>query len=207
MNKVYIPILTFILCVFIIFKWTAGFSAFTVFSDTLYKAGSLPRTFPDINLLDQDSLQFQISDKKKYKLVNYVYLNCPLVCHKINNRLEEIYHSISDTIIPSKLELVTISFDLKYDDVKKIKNYRAHFGDDIHGWSFAIPNHISQVDFDQYLLDVGIWAKPANDNGIINHSIFIFLLGPDNQLLAVFDPARENNEEIINKTLAWIQKT
>lgn len=99
MNKVYIPILTFILCVFIIFKWTAGFSAFTVFSDTLYKAGSLPRTFPDINLLDQDSLQFHISEKKKYKLVNYVYLNCPLVCHKINNRLEEIYHEDRKSVV------------------------------------------------------------------------------------------------------------
>ncbi|MCZ2101372.1 MAG: SCO family protein [Chitinophagales bacterium] len=206
MKKVIIPISTFILCVFIVYNWTAGFSAFTVFSDTLHKAGSLPRTFPDIELISQDSVHFKIGDKKKFKLVNYVYLNCPLVCHKVNNRLEDIYHSVSDSIIPAQLELITISFDLKYDNIQKIKNYRARFTEDIHGWTFAIPSTEAHTSFEQYLLDVGIWAKPANQTGIINHSVYLFLLSPDNQVIAVFDPAREDNSEIINKTLGWIQK-
>lgn len=207
MNKVFIPIFTFILCIFVIYQWTAGFTAFTVFSDTLHKAGSLPRQFPDIQLMNQDSISFKLSDKKKYKLVNYVYLNCPLVCHKVNNRLDEIYHTVSDTIIPAKLELVTISFDLTYDNIRKIKNYRARFSDDIHGWTFAIPDKIAKEDFDKYLLNVGIWAKPANLTGIINHAVYLFLLSPDNELIAVFDPAREDDEAIIHKILPWIQKS
>lgn len=206
MQRIIFPVTTFVICFLIMFTWTAGFTAFTVFSDTLYKAGSLPREFPDIALINQDSIIFKLSSKKKYKLVNYVYLNCPLVCHKVNNRLEEIYHSIDTTTIPSKLELVTISFDLTYDNIQKLKNYRARFTDDIHGWSFALPYKTSRADFDRYLLDVGIWAKPSNLTGIINHSVYLFLLSPDNQVVDVFDPARDEDAYIISKTLEWTRK-
>lgn len=150
-------------------------------------------------MITQDSIVFHIKDKQKYVLVNFVYLNCPNVCHKVNNRLEEIYDSINHEIIPSKLELVTVSFDMKNDNLQKIRNYRNHFGGDISGWSFALPFKIQQHEFDQLLERIGIWMKAAPESTIINHSIYLFLVSPENEIIKIFDPARESNTEIITK--------
>lgn len=199
------PFVALVICIAVIWKWTYGFSAFTVFSYTLRDAGTTPRTFPDIQLINQDSIVFHIKDKKKYTLVNFVYLNCPNVCHKVNNRLEEIYNKIDSNIVPSKLELVTVSFDLKNDNIKKIKNYRNHFSSNIQGWSFALPYQISQKDFDTYFKQVGIWAKAAPKSNVINHSIYLFLISPENKVIKVFDPAREDNATIINEVYTCLK--
>ncbi|MBS1558058.1 MAG: SCO family protein [Bacteroidetes bacterium] len=205
MKKILPPLLVLAVCVAILWKWTYGFSAFTVFSYTLREAGAIPRIFPDAALIDQDSSVFHIKDKQKYVLVNFVYLNCPYVCHKVNNRLEEIDKAISPEIIPSQLELVTVSFDVGNDNIRKIKNYRNRFGSDIHGWSFALPHQTSQSEFDTFLLRAGIWAKAAPGGSIINHSIYLFLVSPENKIVKIFDPAREDDASIIEKIRSCIK--
>lgn len=183
----------------VIWRWTYGFSAFTIFSYTLMKAGDIPRTFPDIQLESQDGSVFHLKDKNKYVLINFVYLNCPNVCHKVNNQLENIYHLMDTTIVPSQLEFVTVSFDLKNDNIKKIKKYRSYFGDDIGGWTFALPYQIDENEFHDFLQKAGIWAQEVRGSGIINHSVYLFLISPDNKIVKVFDPARESNTQIIEQ--------
>lgn len=199
MKKILIPILSFAICLSVIWYWTHGFSAFTVFTYTLTEAGKIPREFPDVRFVNQNDSVFNIRDKHKYILMNFVYLNCPSVCHKVNNKLEEIYHLIDTNIIPSKLEFVTVSFDMKNDDVSKIEKYRGFFGDDIGGWSFALPYQKSEGDFRSMLKNIGIWAHQVPQTGIINHSIYLYLISPDNKIIKVFDPARTTNSSIINQ--------
>lgn len=199
MKRVLIPILSLAICLTVIWKWTLGFSAFTVFSYTLDKAGNLPREFPDIAMVDQNNNTFHLKDKHKYVLINFVYLNCPYVCHKVNNQLEQIYHLIDSSIIPSKLEFVTMSFDLKNDDIAKIKKYRSYFGTDIPGWAFALPYQSNQGRFNQFLHKAGIWKYEVPSTGIINHSIYLFLISPENKIVKIFDPARESNDVIVQQ--------
>ncbi|MBS1949096.1 MAG: SCO family protein [Bacteroidetes bacterium] len=200
MKKIWVPLVALLLCILVLSKWTDSFRAFTIFSYTLQQAGTTPRDFPDIPLVDQDGKVFHIKDKHKYVLVNFVYLNCPSVCHKVNNRLEKIYHSISPEEVPSQLEFVTVSFDPKNDDIQRIKKYRSFFGTNINGWSFALPYQTGQNEFAQYLHQIGVWAYPAPGSGIINHSIYIFLVSPENKIIRIFDPAREDNLTITEKT-------
>ncbi|MBS1632924.1 MAG: SCO family protein [Bacteroidetes bacterium] len=206
MKKILIPFLALAISLTVLAKWTGGFRSFTVFSYTLQQAGNIPRDFPDIPLIDQDGNVFHIKDKHKYTLINFVYLNCPSVCHKINNRLEKIYHSINPDIVPSQLEFVTISFDPDNDDVEKIKKYRNFFGADISGWTFALPYRTALPGFENYLHQVGIWASSAPGTGIINHSIYIFLVAPDNKIIRVFDPAREDDHFIAGNTLSCLKR-
>src|SRR5690242_13126335 len=198
MKKILIPLVALAICMFVISKWTDTFKAFTVFSYTLHQAGNTPRDFPDIPMIDQDGKVFHIKDKHKYVLLNFVYLNCTGVCQKVNNRLVKIYHSISPEEVPYQLEFVTVSFDLKNYNVQKIKKYRSFFGD-INGWTFALPYQTTQNDFEQYLQKVGIWAYPAPGSGIINHSVYIFLISPENKIIRIFDPAREDDLTIAEK--------
>lgn len=197
MKNILIPIFSFAICLSIIWKWTYGFSAFTIFSYTLNEAGAIPREFPDIQMVDQNGGVFNIKDKRKYVLINFVYLNCPDVCHKVNNQLEDIYHLLDSTVVPLQLEFVTVSFDIKNDDINKIKKYRSYFGSGISGWTFALPYHSNEKDFGLFLQEVGVWAYRIPESGLINHSIYLFLVSPENMIVGIFDPARDNNLSII----------
>lgn len=199
MKKGLIPILSLAICLLIIGKWTKGFSAFTIFSYTLREAGDIPREFPDLPMINQDGQVFHLKDKHKYVLMNFVYLNCPYVCHKVNNRIESVYHLFDRSVVPSKLEFVTVSFDLKHDDIQKIQRYRSRFGADISGWSFALPYECNQETFDQFLHQLGIWKYAVPSTGIINHSIYLFLVSPDNKIIKVFDPARDSDDTIVEQ--------
>lgn len=207
MKSILIPLATAVVCILAISQWTDGFRAFTVFSYTLNKAGDMPRSFPDMELMNQEGEKFRIRDEGKYVLTNFVYLNCPDVCHKVNNRLETIYHLIPSEYFSDDLKFVTISFDPERDDVDRIKKYRNLFDkDDISGWDFAIPYHSRFGNLDEYLKDAGIWAVPAPASRMINHSVYIFLISPENKVITVFDPGRESDEEIANGIRKVIQK-
>lgn len=199
MKRIGIPLLSLAFCLFVLWKWTGGFTSFTVFSYTLNAAGSLPRVCPDMALIDQDSSVFNLDGKRKYLLINFVYLNCPYVCHKVNNQLEQIYHLMDSSLVPSKLEFITVSFDTDNDNVSKIKKYRSYFGSAISGWTFALPHQTSAPSFTHWLRKLGVWKYQVPSSGIINHSIYLFLVSPDKQIVHVFDPARENNQKIVQQ--------
>lgn len=195
-----------LVCVAVLWGWTDGFQAFTVFSHALRQAGPLPRALPDIPLVNQEGEAFSLKNKKKFVLVNFVYLDCPDVCHKINNRLEGIYRTMAGKMIPENLELLTISFDLQRDDVRKIKSYKQLFGKGLDGWTFALPDGISPEKFDNFLRKIGVWARRVPGTGLINHSIYQFLVAPDGKIVKVFDPARENDQKIMGELEAWVSK-
>lgn len=200
-----IPIFSLLICTSVIWKWTYGFSAFTIFSYTLKSAGSTPRDFPEMKFISQDEKIFELKEKKKYVLVNFVYLNCPYVCHKVNNQIEEIYHLFDSTMVPSQLEFLTISFDLKNDDLVKIKRYRERFGTDINGWSFALPYQSDQETFNRFLIQAGIWKYQIPASGVINHSVYLLLINPKNKIVKIFDPARENSQAITSQIKSCVK--
>lgn len=195
-KRIFLPLLTLAVCVSIIYKWTHGFTAYTVYSYALQEAGPTPRDLPKISLLDHNGEDFILENTGKYHLINFVYLNCPSVCHKVNNQLEQIYHLIPQNLFADKLEFVTISFDMKNDNVEKINNYRKYFGTDIDNWTFALPYNTSNNEFQNTLREVGVWMNKDNQSSIINHSINFFLVSPNNEIVHIFDPARQSNEKI-----------
>ncbi len=206
LKQIFIPVLFLSLCIGIIGWWTLGFKAFTIFSYTLKDAAPLNSNFQDIGLINQDGEVFHLGDKHTYKLVNFVYLNCPSVCHKVNNQLEEIYHLVDTSLIPERINFITISFDLKHDDVEKIKLYRNHFGDNIEGWTFALPYQTNEDQFDAFLKRTGVWIYKDSKTGIINHSTDLYLLSPTNEIIDIFDPNRSDNQAIKQQIQEWITK-
>ena len=199
MKRILIPVFSFFICFAVIWTWTDGFNAFTIFSYTLEEAGETPRPFPIFELIDDNGELFSIRDKQNYVVVNFMYLDCPFVCHKVNNRIEEIYDMFSPETVPDNLEFVTISFDLERDDVKKIKNYRNLFDTDIKGWTFALPYQSNTQRFTETLRDIGVWTYQIPETGAINHSIYLFLVSPDNEIIKVLDPARSDNDAIVQQ--------
>jgi protein SCO1/2 len=199
MKSILIPFLMLAACFAGLWKWTNGFEAFTVFSYTLQDAGSIPRSFPDIPMINQNGKVFHIKNEHKYVLVNFVYLDCPGVCERIDNRLEKIYQSMNREDALSKIKFITISFDPQDDNLQRLKAYHHLLGTDLSGWDFAIPYQTGQSEFKLYLQEAGVWMYKIPATGIINHSIYIFLISPDNKIVQVFNPARESNTDIAEK--------
>lgn len=202
--KVAIPLLVLCASLTFFWKWTHGFTAFTVYSHTLAEAGPLPRPMPEISLIDQDSIIFRPADKSAYVMMNFVYLNCPFVCHKVNNQLEDIYHLMSPGLMGEKLEFVTVSFDLENDYLEKLKSYRKHFEPDIDAWTFALPHTLAGQEFQDYLREVGVWTYRIPGTMRIDHSAYLFLISPGNEIVQVFDPMRESSESIVKELEKWL---
>ncbi len=200
MKRALIPILSLSICLSVFWQWTDGFSAFTVFSYTLNKAGEMPRAFPSLKIITQDSAIVDLEEVPKFKLLNFVYLNCPYACHKINNRIGEIYPFFNDSSKKEvEVEFYTLSFDLERDHLQKIKNYRSLYGDEIEHWTFALPFQFTNQEFQRLLKEIGIWAYKAPENGMINHSLYLYLISPENKIIKIFDPTREKNGYIIQE--------
>lgn len=207
LKQILIPLFSLAVCTGILWKWTDGFSAFTIYSYTLKEAGPAPRPFPDILFVNQNGHVFDLRTERKYVLINFVYLNCPGVCQKIDNRLEDIYHLMDTTLVPSQLQFVTVSFDLKNDDIPKIKMYRSMLGTGINGWTFALPYQTSGNEFHRFLQKVGIWEYRIPETGLINHSVYMFLVSPQSNIVKIFDPARETNSAIIEQIYQCLKET
>lgn len=197
----FLPVFTLLICLYLFSSWTSGFRAFTVFSYTMEKAGILPRPFPELPLTDQNGNPFSVRERSSYTLVNFVYLNCPFVCHKVNNQLEEIYHHVQARLPEGQLRFLTVSFDMENDDIGKIEKYRNYFGDDIDDWTFALPRETTKNELQALLKSIGIWIHENPLTGRTDHSVHIFLISPEQQIIRIFDPAREDpylmTEEIV----------
>lgn len=201
-----LPVFALGVCVYILSAWTQGFRAFTVFSYTMEEAGPLPRTFPDLRLTDQSGNSFEIQDLRSYTLLNFVYLNCPFVCHKVNNQLEEIYQATAGRLPIGELRFLTVSFDLENDNIGKIEKYRSYFGDDIDDWTFALPRQTDETELRAILKNAGIWINKNPETGRIDHSVHIFLLSPDHQIIRVFDPARADPHSMTEEIVQCVKK-
>lgn len=206
-KQLLIPVFSLAVCLLVIGWWTYGFSAFTTYSYTLKAAGATPRKIPDIRLVNQDGKVFHLNAPHSYILLNFVYLSCPNVCQKVNNDLDAIYHLMDSSLVPSKLQFVTVSFDLKNDNIQKIKKYRSFYGSDITGWTFALPYGESGTTFHQYLHDIGIYAYRIPGTALINHSSYMFLITPQNEIIRVFDPTREKNPFIVNQIKQCLEES
>lgn len=192
----------------ILLYWSSGLTTFTIFSKTLKEAGDVPRELPDLIVINQDGQIYNLQETANYKLINFVYLSCPDVCHKVNNRLENIYYEIENQHNFDKLNFLTMSFDLANDNLERLKLYRAYFDKEgeIDTWDFAIPYQMSQKNFDQFLKNLGIWKYTDPQTLITNHSIYLFLISPKNEIIRVFDPARNSNHSIVKEILHCIRE-
>lgn len=207
LKEIFIPVFSLCICIAVLWFWTLGFTSFTVFTRTLNQAGELPRDFPELSLEDQDGQVFTLgAESGNYKLVNFVYLNCPDVCHLMNYKVEDIYRSFDEHRVPGELEFYTLSFDLENDDAERLKSYRAQFETEgeMEGWTFGRPRFVSQRDLNKFLYEIGVWTYTLPETNRTNHSLYFFLISPENQIIEVFDPVREEDKSIVQKINSWL---
>lgn len=184
------PIIVLIIWVIILDWWTFGFKALTVFSYSLKAAGALPRAVPNISLVNHLGKNIDISSLKgKYIIVNFIYLNCPSVCHFVSSKIAEVYKNIEklNKNMLEKLVFITVSFDLERDNPDLLYHYWLHHGA-LKEWQIAafMPNEAPFIRSKLEKIGVYIFKKP---NGQYNHTVYMFLINTKGEIVNVFDPA------------------
>lgn len=136
---------------------------------------------PDIPLTNQDGKQIHFSDfRGKSVLITFIYTRCPVpaFCPRLSSQFAKIHDDLAKTGDYNKTQLLTISFDSRYDRPAVLRRYGlAYLDNNAEGfsqWDFAVADPAGM----RRIADAFGLEYFEEDNQI-SHSMDIVLLTPD----------------------------
>ncbi|WP_228275151.1 SCO family protein [Stakelama tenebrarum] len=180
---------------------TASLSACGNGADAPLAGASIGGSF---TLQNQDGETVQESDfAGKYRIIYFGYTHCPDVCPLDMQNiaaglklLDKEHPRLSDRIVP-----IFITVDPARDDVAAVSQFVTAFDDRIVGLT-GTPEQIADVT-EKY----AVWyqkQETGNENYLMNHSRATYLMGPENQPIALV-PADESPQAVAETLVKWVQ--
>jgi protein SCO1/2 len=141
---------------------------------------------PEVPLVDQDGQTIHLKDfSGKAVLVTFIYTRCPVptFCPRLSSQFARIHNELKTTPDDySKTQLLTISFDPKYDTPAVLRKYGlAYLEGDASGfsqWDFA-----STKEADMRRLAQAFGLDYQEQDNQISHTMNIALIAPDGTLV------------------------
>ena len=141
---------------------------------------------PDVPLVNQDGQTIHLKDfSGKAVLVTFIYTRCPVptFCPRLSSQFARIHSELKTTPDDySKTQLLTISFDPKYDTPAVLRKYGlAYLEGDASGfsqWDFA-----STKETDMRRLAQAFGLDYQEQDNQISHTMNIALIAPDGTLV------------------------
>jgi len=141
-------------------------------------------------LIGEDGQKVSDSDfRGRYLLVFFGFTHCPDVCPMTLQRIADALEAAPE--LKDKVTPLLISVDPERDTPAAMKEYVAYFGPAFRGLT-GTPDEIAAV-----LKAYGVYAKKVKLEGsaldyTVDHSSFIYLLGPDGRFITLFDPQQDS---------------
>lgn len=138
---------------------------------------------PDFSLTNQNSQLISLKDfKSKAVLVTFIYTRCPIpnYCPLLSKNFAELQQRFAKEF-PERVQLLSISFDPKFDTPEVLKRYSSQWSRDESNWTFATgsPEQIANV--------AEIFGAFYETQGaVINHDLRTALIAPDGKLIHVW---------------------
>ena len=176
-----------------------------------------PITLSDFTLVNHHNQGFTQADLHgQWHLLAYGYLNCPDVCPATLLLLNSLMLSLQKDNQFTDVQLLFYTIDPGRDSIERLAEYVAFFGENIIGLK---PIEVGIFDgmskrFEQ---ELGIKVKistqiGSEDSYQVGHGVAIYLLDPQGQLHAVFEPSvdpfgnRHFNKETLYHDYVLIRK-
>jgi protein SCO1/2 len=170
--------------------WTHGLRAFTSYSATLIEAGPVPRPSPPLHFVDMEGkLDDAARSQPRFRLVQFFYARCPEACPLAMGRIHRIQGALGAT---SQVRIVSLSFD--HDSPEQIRQMWVAHGEPA-GWSMGA---LTDPRPEELLRRLGVRVV-RRDDGLVNHSLDLFLIDSEGQLRAVFSP--DDAPELVASTI------
>ncbi len=161
-----LPLFLLLLSVSLLWWWTLGFSAFTVFSYTLKKAGDPPYRVPPLKLACHNGETLLLSQVKGRAFVHFIYLNCYYGCPLSFTKMFYLRKKAGERNL-----FISVTVDPEVDTLKRLKERWSALGA-FDNWLFCRPE---DRDWREKLIRMGVWVYKRKD-GLINHTLDIFLV-------------------------------
>lgn len=175
------PLVPALLFVVILGWWTHGLQAFTSYSATLIEAGPLPRQAPPLRFIDATGeLTDAARSEPAFRLIQFFYASCPEACPLAMARIHRIETALGD-LLPTRVRIVSLSFNHDSPELLR-KMWVAHGSPP--GWTMGM---LVEPHPDALLRRLGALVI-RRDDGLINHSLDLFLLDSVGLVRAVFSP-------------------
>ena len=141
---------------------------------------------PDTPLVDQDGKTISLNDFRGSALaVSFIYTRCPLAqfCPLIDRRFQEAQDLLADDPRASRVKLLSISFDPKFDRAEVLRGHAKKAGADERVWRFATAD---EAIVDRLAAEFGINVIREKD-GTITHNLRTTVIAPSGRIVAILD--------------------
>ncbi|MCB1783777.1 MAG: SCO family protein [Alphaproteobacteria bacterium] len=159
------------------------------------------------SLLDQNGNTMTDKDfEGKYKLIFFGYTSCPMICPTALQKMTQVL----DTLGPQgeNIQPIFITVDPARDTVEALKDYIPQF----HARMIGLTGTQEQID--AVMSEWHVYAKkaespkmeghehmhmemPEDDNYMMDHSTYMYLMGPENELVALY-PDKDQAQAIVD---------
>ena len=152
--------------------------------DNLQKAVSLleqPRELPTFKMTNQNGLEFSNKDlKNTWSFIFFGFTNCPDICPITLSIMDQVSGQLDKNI---SAQNIFISVDPERDKPEKIKEYVAHFNNEMIG----LTGNEKQINtLTQNLGAIYSIQNSDTENYLVDHSAHIFVIAPNGKLAALF---------------------
>ena len=134
----------------------------------------------------------------QFKLVFFGFTFCPAVCPAELAKLADVLETLGP--VAKSVKPIFISVDPERDTPDVMKEYTAQFHESIIGLTG------SRAQIDTVLDGFKIYASKVEMEGMdgymVDHSSFLYFLGPNDRLLALFKP-QDSAEDIVSSIQGW----
>ncbi len=168
---------------------------------------------PDFSLVDQDG---QSVDQQVFggeaTVMAFIFTHCELACPIVTGRMYGVYQKAEglDT------RFLSVTVDPTRDTPKVLTEYAAKFGIDHSRWRFLTGDYATIESIATHGLKFAIDEDPSDDNLItladgstmrnIQHPTKLILIGPDRQVIGIYDPYLAADLDLLGSRLRAIQR-
>lgn len=176
----------------VIYQLTDNFQAFTAESARRLHIEENPVKLSDYQLIDATGDQISFADLQgKTLLIDFIYTRCPTVCSLLGSAYAKLQRKIIADTQLDNVALISVSFDLHYDNAAALKAYQQRYTKTDQQWYMFVPT--SQQQLQAMLNEFGVIVIDDLYGGFIHNSA-VHITDESGYLVKVTD--WKNNEEL-----------
>jgi protein SCO1/2 len=154
------------------------------------------RELEPFSLLDHHNESFTNEDLKgRWHLVSYGFTTCPDICPTTLNQLVTVNQKLRQRGRAEDLRVLFYSVDHRRDTVEQMSTYMPFFDPEFVGLTHVDDSENPHLPFEkslgivaQLVPKTGPDVNPADNEYDVNHGVTLFLINPQGQLQAIFEP-------------------
>jgi protein SCO1/2 len=176
----------------LIYLQTDNFQAFTAESARRHEIEKNPIKLSNYQLIDANEKKINFSDLQgKTLLIDFIYTRCPTVCTLLGSSYANLQRKIIKDKSLKDVALISISFDLNYDNASTLKAYQQRYTQTPEQWYLFVPTSKEQLH--AMLSEFGVIVIDDLYGGFIHNSA-VHITNDAGYLAKVID--WQNNKEL-----------